>query len=201
MKTIDLSREANASQHAREAAADPPTLPLPLPADPPPPTDPAAEAERVVVAQRAAKARSEHDEAFRFFIEIAATNEWAVPRKLTDARRKTLAACMKEAGGLEAWKQEIERASRSDFLCGRTDRGWKADFGWLSELKNFSKLMEGRYDGRMGPRTRRDVEEEGLRRAFADRGFDFPGPSAELGFGDGRQCGDYRARAVDVAAE
>jgi hypothetical protein len=66
--------------------------------------------------------------------------------KLTDARRKHLNARIKE------WSHEqvmevFALAKQSPFLMGSNDRGWKADFDWLTNPSNFVKVIEGKYDG------------------------------------------------------
>ena len=50
--------------------------------------------------------------------------------------------------GLDTVIATISRAVRSDFLNGKNDRGWRADFGWIFLPNNFLKVAEGRYDNK-----------------------------------------------------
>jgi hypothetical protein len=42
--------------------------------------------------------------------------------------------------------EAIAAVERSPFLRGENDRSWKADFNWMLEPRNFTKLTEGTYD-------------------------------------------------------
>lgn len=52
--------------------------------------------------------------------------------------------------GLDAFRQFFRRVAASDFLLGKTHgaRQWQADLHWLVRPTNFTKVLEGRYDGR-----------------------------------------------------
>lgn len=74
---------------------------------------------------------------------------WPSVQKLTAARSRSLKARMAEVGGMDGWEAAIEKASLSDFLCGRTSKPWTGlGFDWLVKEANFTKLMEGNYDNR-----------------------------------------------------
>lgn len=90
------------------------------------------------------------DEAVQAFNRVAEKVGWPCVQKMTDARRKTLAARVAEVGGLAGWVEAMERAGRAPHLIGRNDRNWCADFDWLCKQANFIKLMEGKYDARGG---------------------------------------------------
>lgn len=81
----------------------------------------------------------------------AARNGWPQVQKFSPNRRKALKARLREAIGLSGWHDALTKAEQSDFLCGRTDKPWTAfAFDWLVVPKNFTKLMEGNYDNRVG---------------------------------------------------
>jgi len=47
--------------------------------------------------------------------------------------------------GLEKVTEIIRKAGQSDFLNGKNDKAWKADFEWIMRPQNFVKIMEGKY--------------------------------------------------------
>lgn len=72
---------------------------------------------------------------------------WPQCRALSQSRRKTITARLRE-NGLQGWIDLLDKASASAFLTGENDRGWRADFDWLSKQGNAIKVMEGKYDNR-----------------------------------------------------
>ena len=50
--------------------------------------------------------------------------------------------------GLEAVYEVIAKATASDFLNGKNQRGWVASFDWIMLPTNFPKVLEGNYDNR-----------------------------------------------------
>jgi hypothetical protein len=45
-----------------------------------------------------------------------------------------------------AWREFFEIVRKSDFLNGKNDRNWKANFSWLINYKNAVKVIEGNYN-------------------------------------------------------
>lgn len=72
---------------------------------------------------------------------------WPKVQKLSPARRSRILARLKDAGGIEGWQTAIDKAVASPFLTGRTKAAFLASFDWLTKDANFTKLMEGNYDG------------------------------------------------------
>lgn len=66
-------------------------------------------------------------------------------RKFTPERRKKLQTRIRQ-NTIDDFTEAIDAIARSPFLRGENDRGWKADFDWMLEPKNFTKLTEGTYD-------------------------------------------------------
>ena len=62
-------------------------------------------------------------------------------------RREFVRARIREHG-MDKVYEMITKASESDFLNGKNDRGWIADFTWLFRPSNFQKVLEGNYDNR-----------------------------------------------------
>jgi hypothetical protein len=70
--------------------------------------------------------------------------------KLTDQRRRQLARRWAEDKTRQSvvwWANYFVRASRSDFLMGREQRGrnWRADFDFFLQPKSMTKIIEGAY--------------------------------------------------------
>lgn len=50
-------------------------------------------------------------------------------------------------GNIEIFKKIFQLTEASEFLKGKNDRNWKADFDWLIKNNhNFNKVLEGKYD-------------------------------------------------------
>jgi hypothetical protein len=67
--------------------------------------------------------------------------------KLSDQRKKHISARYKEFG-YDTMIEVIKQAGKSDFLCGKNDRQWKADFDWLMNPVNFLKVLEGKFENK-----------------------------------------------------
>lgn len=48
--------------------------------------------------------------------------------------------------GEDAFKEALLKVERCPHLIGDNDRGWRADFDWLTNKNNLLKVIEGRYD-------------------------------------------------------
>ena len=67
-------------------------------------------------------------------------------RKMTAERLKKLRMRLVEAGGLDKFLEEIDKAfAASSFLRGENDRGWAADIDFLLRKSSFVRLLEGAY--------------------------------------------------------
>ncbi len=64
--------------------------------------------------------------------------------KLSDQRKKHIAARFKEFD-YNVIIEVLKEVGKSDFLCGRNEKAWKADFDWIFNPTNFLKIMEGKY--------------------------------------------------------
>lgn len=71
--------------------------------------------------------------------------------KLTDNRKKHIAARWKEYGGdLETFVRLFTKAEASSFLTGKNDRGWMASFDWLLKPDKMVNVLEGKHDNKGG---------------------------------------------------
>ncbi len=65
----------------------------------------------------------------------------------TERRRRQLAARCRDAGFVDSFRDVCMRIGRSRFCGGHSDRGWRADLGWLLERPEaWVKVLEGKYD-------------------------------------------------------
>lgn len=93
----------------------------------------------------------ELSEAVSIYNEAAGRSGWSVVQRMSKPRFSALKARIKDAGGLDGWRQAIARAEQSDFLCGRTSgrqAPFFASFDFLTQASSFTRLMEGNYDPR-----------------------------------------------------
>ncbi len=93
--------------------------------------------------------------------------------KLTESRKRKIRSRLDEFGSREEWMSTIEvlfdKVAASDFLCGESDKGWRASFDWLFENeKNWVKVIEGNYDNRTKDNERSNSRGESQAQA-ADR--------------------------------
>lgn len=115
-------------------------------------------------------------------VAVAAYNDVArrlgsvICQKITPARRKSLAARLKDCGGLTGWSLALDKAQASPFL-----RGEKGDFrlsiDFLVQESSFTKLMEGYYDGRAS--RRKDERPDAI--SLARSGLPLLGDDTEAG--------------------
>ena len=63
---------------------------------------------------------------------------------INEKRKGYMNARIKEYG-IEKVIQVLKMAGESDWLNGKNDRNWKADFEWIIKPENFLKILEGRY--------------------------------------------------------
>ena len=121
-----------------------------MPKQPEPEPEPYKERDtNVSLVPFAPKPASPLAEAVKIYNEAAEQAVWPKVQKLTPARSKSLAARLKECGGIEGWQAAMDKGKASDFLCGRAPNAWSGfSFDWITKQANFTKLMEGNYDNR-----------------------------------------------------
>ena len=66
---------------------------------------------------------------------------------LSDARKKAIKARMKTYS-IEDFKSLFQKAEASDFLKGKNDRNWSANFDWMVKDSNMAKVLDGNYDNK-----------------------------------------------------
>ncbi len=88
--------------------------------------------------------------AFALYQQEAARQEhWRQHRYITAPFRKSIAARLEEAGGLEAWREAIKIAGQSDWLTGKVTgkngTRFKMDLNFLLRPASFEKVLSGFY--------------------------------------------------------
>ena len=67
-------------------------------------------------------------------------------KSMTETRKKAIKARVAQYG-----KKSIEEVFKSvlasDFLLGGNDRNWRPDFDWIFKAANYTKILEGNYNG------------------------------------------------------
>lgn len=66
-------------------------------------------------------------------------------KNLTDKRKGIIRARLKKYT-LEQFREIFTIAQKSDFICGRSGKDWKASFDWLMNENNLIKVAEGIYN-------------------------------------------------------
>ena len=68
-------------------------------------------------------------------------------KSMTEARKKAIKGRVAQYG-----KKSIEEVFKSvltsDFLLGGNDRNWRPDFDWIFKASNYTKILEGNYNGK-----------------------------------------------------
>lgn len=68
-------------------------------------------------------------------------------KSMTETRKKAIKARVTQYG-----KKSIEEVFKSvltsDFLLGGNDRNWRPDFDWIFKAANYTKILEGNYNGK-----------------------------------------------------
>lgn len=68
-------------------------------------------------------------------------------KKLTDKRNKAINNFLKEFTK-EQFEEICKIANNSNFLTGKNDRGWKADFDFLMRIDKATNIIEGKYNNK-----------------------------------------------------
>lgn len=98
--------------------------------------------------------------------------------KISDKRKKAIRARIRTGYTLEDFQNLFEKAEASDFLKGKNDRDWNADFDWLICDGNMAKTLEGKYDAKIHGKERNNdtrgetaTSETGYVKRLVEQGF------------------------------
>ena len=67
--------------------------------------------------------------------------------KITKSRENAILKLFKEYS-IEEISDAMKKVEESNFLTGRTNQQWKANFDWIIKLGNLNKILEGSYDNK-----------------------------------------------------
>lgn len=67
---------------------------------------------------------------------------------ISDKRRRTLEARLRDGFFVENWRESLRSISTSKFCQGVNNRGWIASFDWFIQPDVVPKIMEGTYENR-----------------------------------------------------
>lgn len=118
------------------------------------------------VARKSAVAlilKSEAAEAFDMWNDFAKKYGLQCAMKLNSSRASKLNSRLKDCGGIEGWKNVLQKIADSPFCLGDNNRGWKANLDFVLQESSFLKLMEGCYDRNNNNQRR---PKSGLMQAF-----------------------------------
>ncbi|HJG00070.1 MAG TPA: hypothetical protein K8V61_12375 [Bacteroides clarus] len=68
-------------------------------------------------------------------------------KSMTDVRKKAVKARIAQYGK-ESIRTAFNLILQSPFLLGANERNWKCDFDWIFKQANFTKILEGNYNGK-----------------------------------------------------
>jgi hypothetical protein len=99
------------------------------------------------------------EEATAIYNDVAGdNNDWPKVKTLHPKRKRLLGKLLNTegTGGLDGWRAMLKRASESDWLAGRVNRGrdhsnWRASLDYFARLDVFVEVTEGRHDNRGTP--------------------------------------------------
>lgn len=66
-------------------------------------------------------------------------------KMLSEKRKKAIRDFQKQLT-VDDFKAVCKKANKSDFMTGKNDRGWKADFDFLLRVDKAINILEGKYD-------------------------------------------------------
>lgn len=78
-------------------------------------------------------------------------------RTLSDARKKAIKARL-NTYTVEDLHEAFKKAEASDFLKGKNESNWQADFDWILKDANLAKILDGKYDNRQSRSQNRAAE-------------------------------------------
>lgn len=88
-------------------------------------------------------------------------------RNLSEARKKTIKARINAGYTQEDFITLFKTAQQSDFLKGKNDRNWKADFDWLIKDANMAKVLDGKYNNKT------ELKKEEYNYSYGQEGVDY----------------------------
>lgn len=66
----------------------------------------------------------------------------------SEARKKAVKARLNSGYTIDDFKTLFKKSEESDFLKGKNNRNWTANFDWLIKDSNMAKVLDGNYDNK-----------------------------------------------------
>lgn len=126
---------------------------------------------RVVAPNRIEENRKEKEDKRIKIKDIYNKNCPNLPQiqKLTDKREKAIDKFLKEFTE-EQFTQICKIANTTDFLIGKNNEGWKADFDFLMRIDKATNILEGKYSGTKG-QARQNNNANAEQREYSENDF------------------------------
>lgn len=126
---------------------------------------------RVVAPNRIEENRKEKEDKRIKIKDIYNKNCPNLPQvqKLTDKRNKAIDVFLKEFTE-EQFTLICQTANNTDFLIGKNDDGWRADFDFLMRVDKATNILEGKYGGTKGQAKTKNNTNVG-QREYSDADF------------------------------
>lgn len=77
-------------------------------------------------------------------------------KSLSESRKKAIKARLKQYT-IDDIREVFQKAEASDFMKGKNDTNWSANFDWMMKDANMAKILDGNYDNRGQKKTRVNV--------------------------------------------
>lgn len=78
-------------------------------------------------------------------------------KSVSETRKKAIKARL-NTYSVDELKEVFLKAEASDFLKGKNDRNWQANFDWIIKDSNIAKILDGNYDNRQAKSQNRTAE-------------------------------------------
>lgn len=77
-------------------------------------------------------------------------------KSLSESRKKAIKARLKQYT-IDDIREVFQKAEASDFMKGKNDTNWSANFDWMMKDANMAKILDGNYDNRGQKKSRVNV--------------------------------------------
>lgn len=77
-------------------------------------------------------------------------------KSLSESRKKAIKARLKQYT-VDDIREVFQKAEASDFMKGKNDTNWSANFDWMMKDANMAKILDGNYDNRGQKKSRPNV--------------------------------------------
>ena len=77
-------------------------------------------------------------------------------KSLSESRKKAIKARLKQYT-VDDIREVFQKAEESDFMKGKNDTNWSANFDWMMKDANMAKILDGNYDNRGQKKSRVNV--------------------------------------------